>query len=140
MTPEKPRRRPGPAKTDLPTIHDVAEAAGVSAATVSRALRNPEVVSSSTRARVAAAARELGYQPGPSIKPKGNKILALIPRLGSPFFTPFLDAASYAKGVPTVKGASDVIADLGSKIGQLKSTDPKSILDTTQKNLEALLK
>lgn len=94
MTPEKPRRRPGPAKTDLPTIHDVAEAAGVSAATVSRALRNPEVVSSSTRARVAAAARELGYQPGPSIKPKGNKILALIPRLGSPFFTPFLDAAT----------------------------------------------
>jgi multiple sugar transport system substrate-binding protein len=57
-----------------------------------------------------------------------------------PQYTPFLDAASYAKGVPTVKGASDVIADLDSKIGQLKSTDPKSILDTTQKNLEALLK
>lgn len=94
MTPKETRRRPGPAKTNLPTINDVAEAAGVSAATVSRALRNPEVVSSSTRSRVAAAAREVGYRPGPSTKLKGNKVLALIPRLGSPFFTPFLDAVT----------------------------------------------
>ena len=57
-------------------------------------MRNPDVVSSATRSRVAAAARELGYRPGPSIKLKGNKILALIPRLGSPFFTPFLDAVT----------------------------------------------
>ncbi|WEK49928.1 MAG: LacI family DNA-binding transcriptional regulator [Candidatus Kaistia colombiensis] len=94
MTPSETRRRPGPAKTNLPTINDVAEAAGVSAATVSRALRNPEVVSSATRSRVAAAAREVGYSPAASTKLKGNKVLALIPRLGSPFFTPFLDAVT----------------------------------------------
>lgn len=94
MMPAKNRRRPGPAKTNLPTIHDVAEAAGVSAATVSRALGNPAVVSISTRSRVTAAARELGYKTAALGKPKGNKILALIPRLGSPFFTPFLDAVT----------------------------------------------
>jgi LacI family repressor for deo operon, udp, cdd, tsx, nupC, and nupG len=94
MTPAKHRRRPGPAKTDLPTINDVARVAGVSAATVSRALANPAVVASSTRLRVAAAARDLGYAPSPAAKPKGNKILLLIPRLGSPFFTPFLDAVT----------------------------------------------
>ncbi|NNC12206.1 extracellular solute-binding protein [Planctomonas sp. JC2975] len=57
-----------------------------------------------------------------------------------PQYTPFLDAASYAEGVPTAKGASDVVADLDSKLGQLKTGDPQAILDTTQKNLEALLK
>lgn len=58
----------------------------------------------------------------------------------NPKLVPFLDAAAYAQGVPTVKGASDVIADLDSKIGQLATSDPKTILDATQKNLEALLK
>jgi LacI family repressor for deo operon, udp, cdd, tsx, nupC, and nupG len=92
--PIKKRSQPGPAKTDLPTIHDVARVAGVSAATVSRALAKPWVVAPTTRARVAAAVRETGYRPNASSKSKGNMVLALIPRIGSPFFTPFLDAIS----------------------------------------------
>ncbi|HVX08511.1 sugar ABC transporter substrate-binding protein [Humibacter sp.] len=71
----------------------------------------------------------------PSIRSAASEWKKLYPQ-----FTPFLDAASYAKGVPTVKGASDVIADLDSKLGQLGSSDPTTILDATQKNLEALLK
>lgn len=71
----------------------------------------------------------------PSIQSAASEWKKLYPQ-----FVPFLDAASYAKGVPTVKGASDVIADLDSKIGQLKTSDPRTILDSTQKNLEALLK
>jgi multiple sugar transport system substrate-binding protein len=71
----------------------------------------------------------------PSIRSAASEWKKLYPQ-----FTPFLDAASYAKGVPTVKGASDVIADLDSKLGQLRSSDPTTILDATQKNLEALLK
>lgn len=58
----------------------------------------------------------------------------------NPALVPFLDAAEYAKGVPTAKGASDVVADFNSKIESLDSSDPKTILDATQKNLEALLK
>ncbi|MCU1420486.1 MAG: sugar transporter substrate-binding protein [Microbacteriaceae bacterium] len=53
---------------------------------------------------------------------------------------PFLDAASYAKGVPTAKGAADVVTDFNSKLESLATSDPKTILDATQKNLEALLK
>ncbi|MDT7650727.1 MAG: LacI family transcriptional regulator, partial [Pseudonocardiales bacterium] len=45
------------------TIRDVATAAGVSQSTVSRALSIPELVNPATRARVLAAARQLGYQP-----------------------------------------------------------------------------
>jgi LacI family transcriptional regulator, gluconate utilization system Gnt-I transcriptional repressor len=45
------------------TLSDVAARAGVSAVTVSRALRNPQMVSPALRERVAAAVRELAYVP-----------------------------------------------------------------------------
>lgn len=49
-----------------PTIMDVAREAGVSAITVSRALRTPDRVSGDTRARVEAAVRSMGYTPDPA--------------------------------------------------------------------------
>lgn len=58
----------------------------------------------------------------------------------NPELVPFLDAASYAKGVPTAKGAADVVTDFNSKVESLQTSDPKTILEATQKNLEALLK
>ena len=45
----------------MPGINEVAELAGVSTATVSRALSGKQHVSPATRERVAAAAAELGY-------------------------------------------------------------------------------
>ncbi|TPX04656.1 LacI family transcriptional regulator, partial [Schumannella luteola] len=45
----------------MPGIHEVAQQAGVSAATVSRALSGRGSVSPATRARVQAAATDLGY-------------------------------------------------------------------------------
>jgi len=45
------------------TIYDVARAADVSLATVSRVLNNPERVKLKTRARVLAVIKELGYRP-----------------------------------------------------------------------------
>jgi LacI family gluconate utilization system Gnt-I transcriptional repressor len=44
-------------------LSDVAERAGVSAVTVSRALRKPEMVSTDVRRRIDLAVRELGYVP-----------------------------------------------------------------------------
>ena len=46
-----------------PTIYDVSRKAGVSAATVSRVLNNPEKVNAETRKIVEAAIDELGYRP-----------------------------------------------------------------------------
>ena len=57
-TPDPPRRRP--------TIADVARRAGVSAAAVSFAVNDRPGVSSGTRERILAAARELGWQPSAS--------------------------------------------------------------------------
>src|ERR687894_2256476 len=55
-----PRRRP--------TIVDVARRAGVSAAAVSFAVNDRPGVSSGTRERILAAARELGWQPSASAR------------------------------------------------------------------------
>jgi multiple sugar transport system substrate-binding protein len=57
-----------------------------------------------------------------------------------PKLAPFLDAAQYAQNVPAAKGVSDVVTDFNSQVAKLASGDPKTILSSTQKNLEALLK
>src|SRR5947208_16908529 len=58
-------RQRGQATNSDATIGDVASAAGVSMATVSRALRGLPNVSPETKARVADAASRLRYQPHP---------------------------------------------------------------------------
>jgi DNA-binding LacI/PurR family transcriptional regulator len=73
------------------TIHDVARRAKVSASTVSRALSASHHVRGTTRDRVLAAARELGYQPNPAaqslITGKTGNIGIVVPDLGNPFYT-----------------------------------------------------
>jgi len=49
------------------TLREIAARAGVSAMTVSRALRNEPRVSAATRARILALAAELGYRPDPEL-------------------------------------------------------------------------
>lgn len=64
-------------------IKDVAAKAGVSTATVSHALRNPNRVAASTREKVLAAVEEIGYTPnnlGVSLRTaKSGNIVAIIP-------------------------------------------------------------
>lgn len=58
----------------------------------------------------------------------------------NPALAPFLEGANYSQGTPTAKGAADVLTDFNGQIGSLATADPKAILESTQKNLEALLK
>lgn len=58
----------------------------------------------------------------------------------NPSLVPFLKGADYAKGVATAKGAAAVVTDFNGMLGTLATGDPATILATTQKNLEALLK
>ena len=75
------------------------------------------------------------FGPMPSIKSAASAWKSANPKL-----VPFLNGAAYAKGVPTAKGAADVVTDFNSKVESLATADPKTILDATQKNLEALVK
>lgn len=72
------------------TIRDVAAAAGVSAATVCRALTTPERVRPATRDRVLQAASELGYSPNRAarglITGRTGNLGIIVPDLSNPLF------------------------------------------------------
>ncbi|NJD01942.1 MAG: LacI family transcriptional regulator [Ruminiclostridium sp.] len=72
------------------TIQDVAKAAGVSVATVSRVINNSAAVAESTRKAVMAAVKMLNYQPnllGRNLRrTETRRILVLLPNIGNPFY------------------------------------------------------
>jgi len=78
------------------TILDVARRAGVSTATVSRALAAPEQVAEPTRSRVFAAIEAIGYTPNAaarSLRAQSSKVvLVLLPGLGNSFWTAIINA------------------------------------------------
>ncbi len=78
----------------LPTIRDVARAANVSAATVSRALSFPDKVSEATRLSVLRAVQETGYavnQVARSLRRRTTgTIVVLVPNIGNQFFSRIL--------------------------------------------------
>jgi LacI family repressor for deo operon, udp, cdd, tsx, nupC, and nupG len=82
------------------TITDVARRAGVSTATVSRALGKPDHVAEETRAAVFSAIQETGYIPNAtarSLRARSTKmVLALLNGIGDSFFTAILNAVEEA--------------------------------------------
>jgi LacI family repressor for deo operon, udp, cdd, tsx, nupC, and nupG len=80
------------------TIHDVARAAQVSTATVSRALSNPDLVSERTRAAVLDAIRATGYRVNQAARnlrmQRAGAVLVLVPNLGKPFYSGILAGIS----------------------------------------------
>src|SRR5256886_12336654 len=87
------------------TLSAVAELAGVSAITVSRVVRLPEMVAPQTRAKVEAAMRELGYVPnrlaGALAGARSNSVGVLVPTIANSIFA------------DTVQGLSDELEPLG---------------------------
>ena len=85
----------GRSRTGRIRIEDVAAHAGVSAMTVSRALRRPELLSEAMRARVLNAVQAVGYTPDLVAKSLASNrtgiISAVIPTLGNPLFAEMLD-------------------------------------------------
>lgn len=73
-----------------PTIYDVAQVAGVTAATVSNVLNDRVVVAPATRARVEAAIETLGYRPNPvarGLAGRRTMLFALVlPAITNPFY------------------------------------------------------
>lgn len=83
-------------RKSAPTLHDVARRAGVSTATVSRALNLPELVTESTRELVLRAVDELGYTPhfgGRAMASnRSNTMGAVIPTMENAIFARGLQA------------------------------------------------
>ena len=85
-----------PPQRSAPTLSDVARAAGVSTATVSRCLNAPDRVIESTRERVLAAVRQLGYSPNFAARVMAvrytHTIGAIIPTMENAIFARGLQA------------------------------------------------
>ncbi|TCL01404.1 LacI family transcriptional regulator [Shimia isoporae] len=83
-----------------PKVVDVARLAGVSTATVSRVLNNPDKVSKDTREAVLAAVSETGYRVNRAARNlrtnSSRSILALVPNLSNPFFSNILSGLERA--------------------------------------------
>ena len=79
------------------TLRDVAEQAGVSVATVSRALSRPEMVSEDARDRIQEISLQLGYRPSRApreLAPGSSGALGVIvPDLLNPFYPALLKGA-----------------------------------------------
>jgi LacI family transcriptional regulator len=77
-------------KAVRPTIYDVARLAGVSTATVSRALNGTGQIASATRVAINAAVEQLGYRPNTiarSLVTKSTQTIALLlPDITNPFY------------------------------------------------------
>ena len=113
------RRRSAPPRTGgAVTIHAVAALAGVSTATVSRALSGSGAVRPGVSAAVKAAARELGYVPNRiarSLRVRRTRLAGvLIPDVQNPFFTAVVRGVEdvlQAEGWTLLLGNSDDHAD-----------------------------
>ena len=79
-------------------IRDVAQRAGVSIATVSRALNNPATVKADLRARIDAAAQDLGYIPDAAARALSSRRTRTIGAV-----IPTVDNAMFARGVEALQ-------------------------------------
>ncbi|RID91083.1 LacI family transcriptional regulator [Gemmobacter lutimaris] len=110
-------------KHDRPKISDVARLAGVSTATVSRALSAPERVSEETRAAVQQAVEATGYRLNLAARNLRHRrtggIVALVPNLANPFFSQILS------GIASVLGP----AGYNLLIADTRTADAQTLLD-----------
>lgn len=90
------------------TLHEIAEAAGVTRITVSRYLRQPGVVAAATAEKIQAAIDQLGYvanqQAGTLASGYSRVVVAIVPNIGHSVFA------------ETVQGISDGLSDSGFEL------------------------
>ena len=121
---------PAPAKrtraTGRVTLADVAQAAGVSPITVSRALRGERAVAQDLCDRVHAAVAALGYVPDPAARAlassRSSHVAVLIPKLSNTLFVELLDAVQISlvpAGYQTLIGVTHY--DAGEEEAVLRS-------------------
>ncbi len=79
----------------MATIRDVAKLAGVSIATVSRAVNEPKLVSEETRSQIEGAIASTQYVKRIKPRKKSDLIGVILPNLSNPFFLTLLEALEY---------------------------------------------
>ncbi len=141
------------------TIKDVADAAGVSIGTASRALNRRGRVSEATVARVAAAAKRLGYEPdaiAQSLRLRSTKVVGmLVTDVANPFFAGVIRAAEerlqkagyalFVGGTANDREREKFLVDLfrrrrvdGLIMGPCEAEDPKMVAALEEEDLKVI--
>src|SRR5690625_3187029 len=96
------------------TIYDVAEKAGVSIATVSKAINNTGSIRESTRKRILNVIEEMNYRPSitaSALSGKGTKTFGLlVPDISNPFFSAIarrIEDCAYEEGMSVIICSTD---------------------------------
>jgi LacI family transcriptional regulator, repressor for deo operon, udp, cdd, tsx, nupC, and nupG len=120
----------------MATMKDVAQLAGVSTATVSRALMNPEKVSISTRKRVETAVLEAGYSPNTLARNlrrnESKTIITIVPDICDPYF------AEIIRGIEDAAVENDYLVLLGDS-GQQKKRESSFVNLVFTKQADGML-
>ncbi len=120
------------------TMRDVAKAVGMSPMTVSRALRDDETVSASTRARVRSAARDLGYVYDSTAQAfrtqKSGFVAVTLPSVNNANFAETFRALSTglsARGLQILLGSTNYRVEKEEElVGQLLARNPEALVLT----------
>ena len=98
----RPRRAGRSLSVAAPTLQDVARVAGVSTATISRALNNAQMVTPQTRSRVDSAIAKTGYVPnllaGGLASNRSRLVAALVPGIATSLFNETIESMSLTLG------------------------------------------
>jgi DNA-binding LacI/PurR family transcriptional regulator len=93
----------------VPTIYDIANAVGTTAATVSNALNGKGKVSASKRARIIETARKMGYRPNllarSLTQQRSHTIALVVPHIANAFYAEFAESVeitAQSSGIRTV--------------------------------------
>jgi len=108
------------------SIKEVAKLAGVSIATVSRCVNNPEKVTERTRLKVQDAITQTGYSPNTLAQSfrrgRTNLVMVVLPSIGDPFFTAVMHGirtAAKAKGYSVVIEETQLNTMTADEIGAM---------------------
>jgi LacI family gluconate utilization system Gnt-I transcriptional repressor len=129
----------GPRSTTTPTLEHVAEIAGVSTATISRAINTPDRVAPATRAKVRAAIAAVGYVPNLLAQglasSRSRLVAALVPSIGASLFNETIEAMAEelgAAGYLVVLGlARGGPAEMDAAITSLLARRPDGLILTS---------
>lgn len=120
----------------MATIKDIAKAAGVSLATVSRVINDGPKVGDKTRARIKAIMKEMGYRPNANaralVNQKSASLGVVIAELADPFF------ATLAHGIETIARNKNVQVLLSTGSIEAK-TELKAIETLLEHRCEAMV-
>lgn len=127
------------AASGAPTLESVARRAGVSTATISRTLNNPDRVTPQTRERVQRAVEATGYVPnllaGGLASSRSRLIAALVPGIATSLFNETIEAISLAlasAGYLVVLGLTGYEADLtDATVTSLLARRPDALILTS---------